>query len=110
MWCAIGRLPNNLFEVQTTFFSMETLLKKAKLPLSAMHAHFIQESRKLTEDSIQIIMHQTTTLHPVQTRNFYRFFAFPAMMPRGAQENNDENVIDHSHEKQSQLEGHHRLS
>ena len=38
------------------------------------------------------------------------FFAFPAMMPRGAQENNDENVIDHSHEKQSQLEGHHRLS
>ena len=32
------------------------------------------------------------------------------MMPGGAQENNDENVIDHSHEKQSQLEGHHRLS
>ena len=68
-------------------------------------------TRNFAEDSIQIIMHQTPTLHPVQTRNFYRFFfAFPAMMPRGAQENNDENVIDHSHEKQSQLEGHHRLS
>ena len=25
MWCAIGRLPNNLFEVQTTFFSMKIL-------------------------------------------------------------------------------------
>ena len=77
-----------------------------------MHAHFTSKNYKKklgrTKTQSQLFMHQPPTLHPVQTKNF--FIDFLPFLAGEAQENNDENVIDHSHEKQSQLEGHQRLS